>query len=100
MIYKPQFIILAILQVLDIISTIYFLEYTFLVEGNPLALILLSNFGYIGLIIPKIMILGLFYYLFTKHKEECKHWFIKYGTWFMITFYVFVVTWNVIGIIT
>ena len=101
MIYKPQFIALVILSILDALTTIYLLEFTTnSYEANPIVAYLLNQIGYLGaLVITKAGVLGLLYYLFTRYKEDCTHWFIEYGTWFMITYYIFVVTWNIIGII-
>jgi hypothetical protein len=99
MIYIKEYIALVILNILDVLSTIYFLEFDIFSEGNPLAAYLMSKLGYIGLIIPKIGMLGFFAYLLIKHKEELsKSKVTKFGMYLMLLVYIVVVTINIGGI--
>ena len=100
MIYKKAFILLVILNILDVLSTIYFLEFNIFSEGNPIALFFMEKLGYAGLILPKVGMLGLFAYLLSKHSDELiKSKITKYGMNLMVVLYIAVVTINIGGII-
>ena len=99
MYHKTQFILLVLLSIFDAMTTVYFLEYTGMVEGNPIVAYLLEKFGYLGaLVFSKICMLIII--AWTLYQDEVdKSKFVEYGMWFLVTYYIFVVTWNLIGII-
>ena len=95
--HKREFILLCIFNILDVLTTIYFLEFTTLLEANPLGILLLQHFGYIGIIIPKLIFLGMLGYALmgedTKHSKVA-----KYGMRIAVLAYLGVVIYNVVGI--
>ena len=94
MYHKNEFIILIILNTLDVLSTIYFLEFNIGREANPLGVYLLEKFGYPGLVYMKFISLGFLGFLLTG--EDAKDSKIaKYSVWFSIFAYVLVVSWNI-----
>lgn len=96
--HKTKFILLVILNILDIFSTVYFLEFNIFSEGNPLMAYLLDKFGYIGMLLPKIGFLSILGYSLASHDVK-KSKIVNYSLWLLVIMYVFVVTWNIGSII-
>ena len=95
--HKREFIFLFILNVLDIITTITFLELNLASEGNPLMLYVLDSFGYFGLIASKVIFLGFLGFLLTKESDREKirnSKVAKYGLRFLVLVYTFVIIIN------
>ena len=93
--YKNDFIFLVILNILDMLTTITFIGYGIATEGNPLMLLLFNNWGFMGMLMPKVVFLLFFAYVLTKYAKELKKSTItKYGMRFLNVFYVGVVALN------
>ena len=95
--HKRDYIFLFILNILDILTTITFLEYSIASEGNPLMAYILNKFGYTGLVGSKFIFLGFLGLLLAKDKyreeiRESKS--VKFCMRFLILAYIFVVVLN------
>ena len=95
--YKTDYIFLFILNILDILTTVTFLELNLATEGNPFMAFVLDSFGYYGLVGSKFIFLG-FLALVLSNKEEREQIInskvTKYGLRFLVLAYIFVVILN------
>lgn len=95
--HKIEFILLTIFNILDILTTIYFLEFTPLMEGNPLGIFLIEKFGYLGIVVPKlILLIMLGYYLLGEDVKNSR--IAKYEIRLIVLLYFGVVLYNIAGI--
>ena len=72
--YKWAFILLLILNILDVITTVTFLELNIASEGNPLVAKLLEESGYLGAFSIKAIFLGYLAWLLYKLPENHAKW--------------------------
>lgn len=89
----PLLLALAVVTLLDHVSTAYFLKHTTLQEGNPLMRKIIDRFGLTGLFVAKAASLGVIVLL--NHIQPIA-WQVLAG---LCVMYATVVCWNVLNIL-
>ncbi len=87
----PANLILIFIGMLDLISTIYWVETGRAVEMNPIMSALL-NFGLLPFILAKVTSLGIFVYVVEWYRRRRSETFARAVSFFTIAAYLFVYT--------
>lgn len=90
-------ILILLLQIFDIMTTYITLSReTIVEETNPLYLFMFQNFGILyGLILTKLLIFPILFYLFYVYREEKYRSIVKNGLFSIWLIYIFVVSNNI-----
>ena len=95
---KQLFMMIVFLNLLDVVTTITFLELDIASEGNPIVKFLLDSMGYFGMALTKVAFLAFLGYWLIKAKESDITRFVITGMWLMVILYIGIVAFNSIVI--
>ena len=91
---KYLFILIVLLNILDVATTITILELGIAEEVNPIVKYLLDTMGYFGMALSKVAFLGFLGYWLVKAADSDITRFVVAGMYFLIVFYVGIVSFN------